>query len=71
MIKLYVEGYCQNCPDFEPEVEKLEHDSYSVEYNEHVCCCETVITCKYRDRCRQQIQYLKNERRRENNKDHG
>ena len=47
MIKLEVEQYCQNCPEFEPVV-----DSTALFINEgDVVRRETTVTCKHRERC--------------------
>ena len=53
MININVEDYCQNCPDFEPEVNKtiLEADNI-------IISTDTCITCKYSDRCKQIYRYI-------------
>ena len=53
MIQLYVEGYCHNCPNFEPAVEKLDCGYCDTIHN------ETVVTCEHHDRCANQMEYLK------------
>ena len=56
MIKVEVEGYCQSCLDFTPDVtkpEKLHADG------EEVIVSDTVIHCKYRKRCSAIVRYLK------------
>ncbi len=46
MIRLVVEDYCQNCPDFEPEVNSNEFEIYGEKHAEHV------VTCIRRQRCK-------------------
>ena len=48
MIKLEVEAYCQQCLDFCPDVikaERIQRAGGIVEYT------DTIIRCKYRNRC--------------------
>lgn len=54
MIKLDVEAYCQNCPDFTPE-------SDSIGYYGAGCLkmCDTTVRCKYKGRCAGIAEYLK------------
>ena len=49
MIKLCVEDYCQNCPDFRAHVEQV------------LCTNNTNIYCKNRDRCWALVEYLSKE----------
>lgn len=42
MIKLYVEDYCQECKEFNPEVEMIFADD---------CCSTTFITCRWAEHC--------------------
>ena len=53
MIRLTVADYCQNCPYFEPEVEKIETFDMSF--------INTSITCKDRVKCEQIHNHLKEE----------
>ena len=53
MININVEDYCQNCPDFEPEVNKT-----LLKANNIVISTDTFITCKYSDRCKQIYRYI-------------
>lgn len=67
MINLDIERYCENCPDFEPNVDKEtlrveDFGSYYPEPFRH----ETVITCKYRDRCHEIYERAKDECKKEN-----
>ena len=64
-INLKVEEYCQNCPDFEPDVQRQTEtltacdlsDPYRFMSNvRHVC--NTLVECKYRKRCAAQMRYL-------------
>lgn len=46
MIKLIVDGYCENCPEFCTDVEK----TYT--YTDELQITNTVIMCKHRNRCK-------------------
>ena len=46
MIKLFVEDYCHNCPDFDLYVSKAELECDMGRY-----CTNTDITCKHAERC--------------------
>lgn len=49
MISLHVRDYCQNCPDFQPDVEKNTLEGY-YDY-ECITRTNTTIFCAYRKRC--------------------
>lgn len=66
-INLKVEEYCQNCPDFEPVVQKdcermlVTHhivDPLNFAEPEVKHICETTVECKYKKRCAAQMRYL-------------
>ena len=63
MIKLEVETYCQECPDFEPDVKK-DDETQTFEYSmgfskgfgltpdiKIVHICNTTVMCKHRHKC--------------------
>lgn len=55
MIQLSIREYCHGCPEFEPDVDKLEiWKGYDVTY-------QTDIRCKYRERCIEIVNYLRKE----------
>ena len=54
-ISLNVEKYCEDCADFEPDVDKIEID----EFDGSVRCMTTVV-CKNKDRCASMYYYLLN-----------
>lgn len=61
MINLKVEDYCQNCPDFEADVDKeklYQHDLFEFE---PIMISETVVTCTRAHRCANLVRYLKKE----------
>ena len=65
MIDLCVEGYCQNCPRFNPHLEKEGIEHYSVSEMEwEAVGVNTIITCENREQCAVMMEYL-----RKNNKD--
>ncbi len=47
MIKLYVEDYCQTCPDFSPDIERTRVWAGT----ENIL--NTNVFCSYKDRCEQ------------------
>lgn len=58
MIKLEVEEYCNECPEFEPDVE-----SESYHYNDDLKCqtihyCKKTIRCTHAKRCKAMLRYL-------------
>ena len=63
MIKLKVEDYCQNCPDFKGEVhkEKFHSDNFMNFDREPIIFSETVVTCVKAHRCANLVRYLKKE----------
>ena len=56
MIKLVVDDYCQSCPDFIADVEKLEYG-----YDTGIKVINTTIRCMNRNRCRNLVRHLKEE----------
>ena len=71
MIRLEVEPYCQECQDFEADVERPECNLFfgtdpDGKKIELLTCSDTVIRCKYRNRCRRLSEYLKRQTGEEN-----
>lgn len=62
MIILQIEKYCHNCPDFEPAVEKNTYSNFDIDYCEERRYADTLITCKYCNRCAGQMAYLKKQK---------
>lgn len=61
MIKFNISIYCQDCPEFEPQAtqrpEQLKsNDGGSYFYG------DTLVGCKYRNRCETIYNYLKKEK---------
>lgn len=46
MIRLIVDGYCENCPEFCADVEKTHV------YTDELQITNTVIMCEHRNRCK-------------------
>lgn len=47
MIELQVKDYCQNCPDFEPTVDKkLSYADDEVIYSLMTVCCKNALRCE-------------------------
>lgn len=57
MIKLSVEKYCSNCPDFDPSVYKYSFENGDTRHTDDVR--ETIITCQHEDRCHSIAKYMK------------
>lgn len=57
MIKLAIEPYCENCPEFEAKLNKIEF-SYLDRMTEH----DTIITCEHCDKCATIYEHLKKEK---------
>ena len=66
MIKLDIEKYCYNCPDFEADVYKQEisalHRTFDPLVVKGDITYETVIKCKNRKRCSMIAEYFSNSR---------
>ena len=55
MIRLVVDDYCENCNEFEPDVEKMNCENiYGTEFT------DTMITCVHKRRCKCIKNYLEN-----------
>lgn len=59
MIKLYIEDYCHNCPNFKVSVSKLGFANGLGGYSTN-----TDITCKHAGRCEEIKKYLEKENKR-------
>lgn len=58
MITLEVEPYCEYCMEFEPAVQKPD---YVYMENEKIYISDTVIRCKFRERCERIREHLRGE----------
>lgn len=66
MIELILDPYCQNCPEFEPEVDKdiREYRSYDMrdKHEEKLFTeCDTKIICKHKLRCYSMRNHIRKE----------
>jgi len=57
MIKVEVEEYCQQCLDFEPEVEKPV--AAYTDSDRYIYFGDTIVRCEYRHRCKTMAQHIK------------
>ena len=55
-IKLQVEEYCQNCPNFEATVEKFDFNAGGTTY-----LYDTVIKCSNAEQCGHMMEFLRNQ----------
>lgn len=61
MITLDVDQWCNNCPEFEAEVDKDTYLSNDFMVEEKpIYTTDTKITCKHRQRCRSMVKELEN-----------
>ena len=60
MIKLIVPEYCQGCTDFDPQVTRRPVEINTSNYNTYFYG-DTIVKCKYRNRCEDIYNYFKNE----------
>lgn len=63
MIELTIDPYCQNCPEFEPDVDKDIRTYRSSDFRliGPITECDTTITCKHALRCKSMVRQLKKE----------
>lgn len=61
MIKFNISIYCQNCPDFEPQITQRPEQIKS-NYGGSYFYGDTLVECKYRNRCETIYNYLKKEK---------
>ena len=62
MIELKVKGYCQNCQEFEPDVETI-----SAEYLYGGYTLDQYVMCQHRCRCESIADFIRKEIQREAN----
>lgn len=57
MIKLIVDDYCHDCPEFEPTVETQSYEDF---FGDMIVNHE--VKCKYAERCERIKEYLDNQK---------
>ena len=57
MIKLNLHEYCQECPEYEPLVDKCEHRSC-----DGTVRVTTTVSCEHYERCGQIIRFLERQK---------
>ena len=58
MITLDIDDYCNNCNEFDADVEKDMVVLSNIHKSNPTCKCNTTITCKHRFRCQSIKGYL-------------
>lgn len=58
MITLDIDDYCNNCNEFDADVEKDIVVLNNIQKSNQTCKCNTTITCKHRFRCQNIRGYL-------------
>ena len=61
MIQVCVEPYCQNCPEFSPDVAKSTLRNSLDRY----FCVDTTIFCEHREKCSRMYNAIKEETKNE------
>lgn len=61
MIKVEVQPYCSNCPNFEPDVEVEKTVLETMNYRETISRCDTYIRCEHANKCKNMMRYLQTE----------
>lgn len=56
MIRIEVADYCNECMDFDPDVERPQK---VYRFDEELTISDTVVRCANRNRCRNIARYLK------------
>lgn len=57
MILLNVEDYCQDCPGFEPEMERMRIEEFATTEQSW----STVIVCSNRRKCKRMYEHVRRE----------
>lgn len=58
MIRLEVEDYCSNCPEFWPDVDRVSTELHSFEEDNVKTIVDTIITCEHELRCKSIKKYM-------------
>ena len=65
MINLEVADYCQNCPEFDPCCDVVEHHYFTSIYEDEDCQRTITVKCAHESRCNCISQMLIGELRKE------
>ena len=52
MIRLEVEDYCSNCPEFCPDVDRVVMERKSFDEDDCITIVDTIVTCEHKLRCK-------------------
>lgn len=52
MIRLEVEDYCSNCPEFCPDVDRVNTELHSFDEDNVKTIVDTIVTCEHKLRCK-------------------
>ncbi len=63
MIELIVEDYCQECPEFSPDINRTITRSW----DDKTMILSTTVFCKYAYRCREMEKHFKKDKAEEDN----
>ena len=69
MINLYIDDYCQNCPEFEPDVNKNQMYCEDICGNSPIVRNDTSIRCEHWMRCKEIVEWLRQEEKDERGSD--
>lgn len=62
MIKLDIQPYCRNCPDFEAKTDHECLEFSGMGFNKTAYEHRYVITCRNKKRCEEMVTYLRQQR---------
>ena len=68
MIRLDIDEYCNNCPEFESDVKKDVIHCRNLDFNK-ASIVNTIITCEHRERCRSIKNFLEEDKETEKQND--
>lgn len=64
MIKLEVEDYCQDCRNFEADVQRP--NIYHAMFGEEFSSGDTIVRCEYRKHCKHVVEFVKKKEEEQN-----
>ena len=63
-IMLYVDDWCEDCADFEPEVHRCRSMIFGDDQSRS--CTETTVTCVNRDKCHAIYKFISDKKKEKN-----
>lgn len=63
MIRLEVEDYCSNCPEFDPDVDRVVTECKSFDGDDCITIVDTIVTCEHKLRCNSIKKYMESHKK--------